>query len=191
MRPHAERSAEPIVCADVNVGLIEVSPSLVKACCTVKPPSGISGRFMRGISLERLLDDPRGGMDADDVEVVRSDVLELVRCFRAYHQDVARPRVDVPAVSGETPFSAAYDPGLGVRMPVQIRPLTGLVVDQEERDPGSVVLAFERQRAAGAALLVAGGNDLVHLPPLMACLTVARRVQKRERARKGPLTGES
>ena len=135
MRPRTERSAEPIVCADVNVGLIEVSPSLVKACCTVKPPSGISGRFMRGISLERLLDDPRGGMDADDVEAVRTDVLELVRRLRAHHQDVARPRVDDLSVSGETPFPSADDPGLGVGVLVQVRPLTGLVVDQEEGDP--------------------------------------------------------
>jgi hypothetical protein len=48
MRPRVVTSAEPISCADVNVGLIEVSPSLVKACCAVKPPSGISGRFLSG-----------------------------------------------------------------------------------------------------------------------------------------------
>src|SRR5439155_25939144 len=83
MRPRAGRSAEPIACADVNVGLIEVSPSLVKACCAVKPPSGSSGRFLRGISLERLLDDPGGGMDADDLEPLRADVLELVWRLRA------------------------------------------------------------------------------------------------------------
>src|SRR5437867_4915041 len=104
MRPRAGRSAEPIACADVNVGLIEVSPSLVKACCAVKPPSGSSGRFLRGISLERLLDDPGGGMDADDLEPLRADVLELVGRLRGDHENVARPRVDVLAVSGEPPF---------------------------------------------------------------------------------------
>jgi DnaK suppressor protein len=54
MRPREERSAEPTVCADVKVGLIEVSPSLLKACCAVKPPSGISGGFLSGFYFDKV-----------------------------------------------------------------------------------------------------------------------------------------
>jgi DnaK suppressor protein len=54
MRPRAGRSAEPIVCADVNRGLIEVSPSLVKARGAVKPPSDISGGFLSGCCFDKV-----------------------------------------------------------------------------------------------------------------------------------------
>jgi len=174
MRPRAERSAEPIVCADVNVGLIEVSPSLVKACCTVKPPSGISGRFMRGTSLERLLDQPRRGVDTDDVEPTRAHVLELVRRLWAYDRDVAGTRLDVFAVRSDPRPPAADDPRLGIGMPVQVGPLTGCVDDQEERDARAMGLPFERNRPAGAALLLARWNDLVHVPLFSSVCSGAR-----------------
>ncbi len=47
---------------------------------------------------------------------------------------------------------------------MQVRPLTGLVIDQEEGDPGSVDLAFERQRAAGTAMLAARMTWYIPLP---------------------------
>jgi hypothetical protein len=165
MRPREETSAEPIVCADVNEGLIEVSPSLVKPVAAVKPPSGISGRFLSGISFERLLDHPRRRVDADDVEPIRAHVLELVGSLWAHDRDVARTRLDVLTVRGDPRLSAADDPGLGIGMLVQVRPLTGLVVDEEERASRPVWLAFEGQGASWAALLFAPSNDLLHVPP--------------------------
>ncbi len=109
MRPREDTSAEPIVCADVNEGLIEVSPSLVKPVAAVKPPSEISGRFLSEISLERLLDQPRRRVDADDVEPTRAHVLELVRRLWAYDRDVAGTRLDVFAVRGDPCPSTADD----------------------------------------------------------------------------------
>jgi hypothetical protein len=125
MRPREETSAEPIVCADVNEGLIEVSPSLVKPVAAVKPPSGILGRFLSGISFERLLDHPRRRVDADDVEPIRARVLELVGSLWAHDRDVARTRLDVLTARGDPRLSAADNPGLGIGMLVQVRPLTG------------------------------------------------------------------
>src|SRR6266540_4565552 len=104
MRLREDTSAEPIVCADVNVGLIEVSPSLVKTLPAVKPPSGISGRFLSEISFECLLDQPRRGVDTDDVEPTRAHVLELVRRLWAYDRDVAGARLDVFAVIRALPL---------------------------------------------------------------------------------------
>src|SRR6266545_761204 len=174
MRPRADTSAEPIVCADVNEGLIEVSPSLVKPVAAVKPPSEISGRFLSEISLERLLDQPRRRVDADDVEPTRAHVLELVRRLWAYDRDVAGTRLDVFAVRGGPRPSTADDPGFGIGMPVQVRPLTRFVVDQEERDARAMGLPFERHRAARAALLLARSNDLVHVTPFRSVRCGAR-----------------
>jgi len=174
MRPREDTSAEPIVCADVNKGLIEVSPSVVKAGPAVKPPSEISGRFLSGISLERLLDQPRRRVDADDVESTWAHVLELVRRLWAYDRNVAGTRLDVFAVRTDPRPPAADDPRLGIGMPVQVGPLTGLVDDQEERDARAMGLPFERNRPAGAALLLARWNDLVHVPLFSSVCSGAR-----------------
>jgi hypothetical protein len=90
-------------------------------------------------------------VDADDVESPRAHVLELVRRLWAYDCDVAGTRLDVFAVRSDPRSSAPDDPRLGVGMPVQIGPLTGLVVDQEERDTRAMGLPFERNRGCAAA----------------------------------------
>jgi hypothetical protein len=59
---------------------------------------------------------------------------ELVRRLWAYDRDVAGTRLDVFAVRSDPRLSAADNPRFGRGMPVQVRPLTGLVADQEERD---------------------------------------------------------
>ena len=76
--------------------------------------------------------------------------------------DVAWPCVDVLAVRRHARFPAANDPRLRVRMPVQVRSLTRLVVHEEHRDVGAVRLAFERHRAPRAPLLLIGANQAVH-----------------------------
>jgi hypothetical protein len=48
MRPRAATSAVPISCADVKVGLIEVSSSLLKLIATVKLPSASGPLALRG-----------------------------------------------------------------------------------------------------------------------------------------------
>jgi SnoaL-like domain len=57
-------------------------------------------------------------------------------------------------------------------MLVQVRPLTGLVVDQEERDSRSIWLPFEGHGAAGAALLFARPKTLYM--SLLSRLSVVR-----------------
>ena len=74
-------------------------------------------------------------MDADDVESIAADVLELVWSFGRDDRDIAGADVDVLAVRREPRLSGADDPGLGIGMLVEVRPLTRLVVDEEERDP--------------------------------------------------------
>ena len=74
---------------------------------------------------------------------------ELVRRLWAYDRDVAGTRLDVFAVRSDPRLSAADNPRFGRGMPVQVRPLTGLVADQEERDARAMWLPFERNRAAG------------------------------------------
>ena len=71
-------------------------------------------------------------MDADDLEPSRSCVLELVRRLAADHDNVARSRLELLAVDGDANRSSADDPRLRIRMRVEVRALTWLVVDEEE-----------------------------------------------------------
>jgi hypothetical protein len=148
MRPRVATSAEPIVGADVNVCLIEVSSSLLMLRGPVKPLARHIGRSSH--LLEVLLDHLRGIVDADDVQPLAADILELVWCVRRHDDDVAGAGLELVAVGGEPRPPAADDPRLGVRMPVEVGPLAGLVVHEEERDARAVFLALERDRPSGA-----------------------------------------
>jgi hypothetical protein len=130
MRPRVATSAEPGVRADVNVRLIEVSSSVLMLGGRVKPLAGHIGRS--SLLLEVLLDHLRGIVDADDVEALDADVLELVGCVRRHHDGVAGTRLELVAVSSEPRRPAADDPRLRVRMTVQVGTLARLVLHEEE-----------------------------------------------------------
>jgi hypothetical protein len=53
MRPRADTSGEPISCAGVEVGLIEVSPSLFKPGTAVKLPSVARPLSLSPVSFQR------------------------------------------------------------------------------------------------------------------------------------------
>src|ERR671918_2839607 len=101
-------------------------------------------------------------MNADDVEPLAADVLELVRGLRADDEDVAGAGLELFAVGGDSGLAGSHDPGLRVRVPVQIGPGARLVVDEEERDARPVRLALERERAPWAALDLSCSDDVEH-----------------------------
>jgi hypothetical protein len=74
-------------------------------------------------------------VDTDDVEPTRAYVLELVRRFWAYDRDVAGARLDVFAVRSDPRPSTADDPGLGIGMPVQVRPSPGSLLTRKNETP--------------------------------------------------------
>src|SRR5690606_34922160 len=59
-------------------------------------------------------------------------------------------RDDLTVTDREGRVAFEHHPGLGVRMPVQARPLPGLIVDVEVRDGGAVLGALELPALAGA-----------------------------------------
>jgi hypothetical protein len=148
MRPRVATSAEPIVGADVKVCLIEVSSSLFMPGGAVKPLARHIGRS--SLLLEVLLDHLRGVVDADDLQPLAADVLELVGCVRGHHDDVAGASLELVAVGGEPRRAAADDPRLRVGVTVEAGALAGLVVHEEEGDARAVFLALERDRPSGA-----------------------------------------
>jgi hypothetical protein len=77
MRPRVATSGKPTVGTDVNSGLMEVSSSVLMLRGSVKPLAGHIGRSRP--LLEVLLDHSRGIVDANDVQPLGADVLELVR----------------------------------------------------------------------------------------------------------------
>src|ERR687892_1984665 len=101
-------------------------------------------------------------MDADDVESLAADILELVRRLGTDDEDVPRAGLELFAVGGHPGLAGSHDPGLRVRVSVQIGPRARLVVDEEERDARPVRLALERERAPGAALDLSGSDHVVH-----------------------------
>jgi hypothetical protein len=101
-------------------------------------------------------------VDADDVEALAADVLELVGRVRRHDEDVARAGLELVAVGGKSRGPAADDPRLGVGMAVQDGPFAGLVVHEEEGDARAIRLAFERDRPSGARPQLAGSDHSVH-----------------------------
>jgi hypothetical protein len=57
-----------------------------------------------------------------------------MRGVRADHGDVAGAGLERVAVHRQQCSPAPHDPGLGIRMAVQVGALAGLVVDEEEGD---------------------------------------------------------
>ena len=81
---------------------------------------------------------------------------------RADDGDVAGAGLELMPVDRDERPTAPHDPGLGVRMAVQVRPLARLVVDEEEGDAGAVLLPLEGQRPARAAFDLAVRDDAIH-----------------------------
>jgi hypothetical protein len=114
-------------------------------------------------------------VDADDVESLGADVLELVWSLRGYDDDVTGTSLDVPTVRRDQCLSGADDPGLGVGMLVQVRPLPGLVVDEE------ALLAFPAAAEAGKDVAVECGDESRGDPRSLRYAVAA----KRRRLRRG------
>lgn len=88
-------------------------------------------------------------MDADDLEAPRAEVPEAVWSIGLDDDDVAWPGLDLFLIGRDECSAGANNPGLRIGVQVQARALAGLVVDEQERDPGSVCLALELDSPVG------------------------------------------
>jgi hypothetical protein len=91
-------------------------------------------------------------VDTDDLQPVGANILELVGSLWAGDHYITGAGFDILTIHGEPPFSGADDPGFGIGMLVQVRPVAGHIVDKETRDPRTVGFALEGDRAPGAGL---------------------------------------
>lgn len=87
-------------------------------------------------------------MDAKHLQPVISDILEAVRDVRVHDEDVAGAGRKPCAVDVELGPSRPDDPGFGIGVDMKVRPLAGVVVDDEEGSRSAIVVALEPYRAA-------------------------------------------
>jgi len=105
-----------------------------------------------------LLDHHGRRVDADHPQVAVPGVGEAVPRVGRDDGGVTGARDDLVLPDPDGRFPVDDGPRLGVRVPVQPRPLTRAVGDEEEADPGPVVHALEAQGPAAGHAQPVGGD---------------------------------
>ena len=88
------------------------------------------------------------------------------------------------AVGRHPRVAAAHDPRLRVRVPMQVRPLPGLVVHEKHGDAGAVGLTFEPHGASGRF----GGSSLDRITAVHGALLLVRGSLRRQPRRSSGTT---
>ena len=103
-----------------------------------------------------------GGVNADRNEPFGTDGRKAVRRLRSDNDDVARTGNDLFPIHGHCRFAGANDASFGIGMLMQSRTFPRLKVADEERNAGTVGLAFELNRGDCALPLIAAMQDVEH-----------------------------